>query len=592
MQSVVARNVLGELQGTSNSPRPTGLIHRFAALEQVDRREWAFVLLVTVALLVLTSLPYVYGYLSAPPNKVFMGVMLGVPDHEQYFSWMRELSTANLAANKLTPEANSPVFFNLLWWVMGHVGALLGLGFGPMYQILRVVATGAFFAAVFAVIRRFMADSFERRVAFLVVALSSGLGWVLVVSKYSLTPGQLLFPIDVFIAEGNTFLDVMAYPHFVAAGLYVLVFELVLIGLKRRSLVYSWGAGLLAFVLGWAHAYDLILVYGVLGLFILALGWRDRAVPRFMISSLAIIGLVSVWPALYSVLLTRLDPIWREVLAQFSNAGVYSPNPFHLLIVMGIPLMLALAGLLTSKPLRLRGITDERVFLRVWFVANLFLLYIPTDYQVHMLNGLQVPTAILATGFLFSYGVPRIDPLIGLFRRIVSRLTGKQLLAAILIAAVVPTNLYLWSWRFVDLSRHDYPYYLHVDEVAALGWLDSHVRGDDVVLSSLTFGQFVPAYTGAHAFLGHWAQTVDFYGKEQMVARFYSGASTDAYRLQLLKSFGVDYIVDGYSEHQLGSFDPARAPFLSLVYSSGAVSIYRFDAPSSGQPLTKGEPTS
>jgi hypothetical protein len=52
-----------------------------------------------------------------------------------------------------------------------------------------------------------------------------------------------------------------------------------------------------------------------------------------------------------------------------------------------------------------------------------------------------------------------------------------------------------------------------------------------VVLSSLTIGQYIPAYTGAHAFLAHWAQTLDFFGKSRMVDEFFA-AGTDNQRRQ------------------------------------------------------------
>lgn len=557
--------------------------------EDAETREWGFVFLVTAIVILITSIPYAFAYLSVPHDKVFMGVMLGVPDHEQYFSWMRELSAANLASNKLTPEPNQPVFFNLLWWVMGRAGILLNLGIGPMYQLLRVTATAAFFGAVYVVVSRFIQDVFERRLAFLLVVTTSGLGWILVLLKYTLTSGQLLFPLDVFIAEGNTFLDVMAYPHFVAAGLYILVFHLVLVGLKKNSMAYSWAAGGFAFILGWAHAYDLILVYGVLGVFAMAVGLRDRTFPRFLIRSMMIVGLVSVWPAVYSVLLTRLDPVWKQVLAQFGNAGVYSPNPLHLLIVMGLPLMLALVALFRASPLRLEGVSDEDLFLRTWFVTNLVLLYIPTDYQVHMLNGLQIPTCMLAAGYLISEVAPRLRSFLPRLPLRLARLDARKTLAFIVLAAVLPTNVYLWAWRFVDLSRYDYPYFLHSDEVAALDWLDAHAKGDDVVLSSLELGQFVPAYTGAHAFLGHWAQTVDFYGKQDMVGRFYSSASSEDMRIGLLESFSVDYVIDGEAEQQLGDFDPSKEAYLSRMYTSGQVTIYRFDGRQDASGKTGGD---
>ena len=50
-----------------------------------------------------------------------------------------------------------------------------------------------------------------------------------------------------------------------------------------------------------------------------------------------------------------------------------------------------------ANPLRLRGLDNKELFLRGWFLANLVLIYVPVDFQIHMLNGWQVPIAILAT---------------------------------------------------------------------------------------------------------------------------------------------------------------------------------------------------
>ena len=98
--------------------------------------EKKFVILVIIGVLIATSIPFAYAYLTTPQDKQFMGIMLDVPDHAQYFSWLRELTTQNLAANKMTPEPNRPLFFNLLWWGMGRIGSLFGVGYAFMFQVL------------------------------------------------------------------------------------------------------------------------------------------------------------------------------------------------------------------------------------------------------------------------------------------------------------------------------------------------------------------------------------------------------------------------------------------------------------------------
>ncbi len=527
-----------------------------------DRR---FLALTIGSLLLLTSLPYLFAYWSAPPDRQFMGIMLDVPDHGQYFSWMRELGQAPLAANKLTPEPNDPVFFNLLWWGLGRISAATGLGFAGAFHLLRLVAAPLFVLLAYRICGWYFSEVRLQRLALLVILLTSGFGWVLVVLKYTLTGGELLFPLDVFIAEGNTFLGVLAYPHFIAAALYVYVFDLFLRSEQDGRIRYALAAGLVALFLGWQHAYDLVLVYGILGAYLVALTFRDRRIPLRLALGLGLLGFVSWWPALYSVLLTTLNPVWREVLAQFDNAGVFTPNLLHLPILLGPAFLLALFHTVRQRPWRLAGLENRELFLHVWFWANFLLIYIPTDYQIHMLNGWQIPIGILATRAYVSQIAPRVENRFQLSPRVSS---------ALLLALVVPTNLYLFSWRFVDLARHQAPFYLSRSEVETLTWLEENATSEDVVLSSLTVGQFVPAWTGTRAFLAHWAQTLDFYGKSEAVEAFYGASAEHSWRRQLLDDFSVDFVIYGPQERELGGFSPGDADYLQLVHQSADAEVY------------------
>jgi hypothetical protein len=535
----------------------------------ISGQEWRFVWTTITAVLVVTSLPYLYGYLSSPPDRQFMGLMLDVPDHGQYLSWWRSFQSSVLVRNKLTPEPNEPLFFNLLWWVLAQVSRWTGLGYAPVYQAFRWVAGGSFLWATYRLIAQFLPKVRQRRTAFLLVTFSSGLGWVLVVLKYTLTRGKLLFPLDVYIAEGNSFLCILGYPHFAFAVTFIaLIFEFVWRGWREERTKYMIIAGALALLLGWMHAYDLLLIYGVMGTFALLIWLKQRAFPWPLFWGGVIVFALSCSGAIYSVILTTADPLWEEVLAQFANADVYTPSPPHLVILFGFSLIAAVATWVGLA--RRKRWNEENLFVMGWFLAGAALNYIPTDFQIHMLNSWQIPMMILVTKGLYDF----IAPPIGNWRPVTGE-KATRWVVAVFVMAVLPTNLYLWAWRFVDLARHNYPYYLHCDEVTALEWLDENIEPEDIVFSSLTIGQYVPALSGNTAFLAHWAQTVNFYDKQNRVARFFEAATPDAERAETLHTFGVDYIFYGPAERDLGDYDPATAPWLALTFSTSQVEVYR-----------------
>lgn len=547
-----------------------------ASTDQPTRAEWRFVAIVTLGILLLTSLPYVYAALSAPPDKHFMGFVLNTSDHAQYLWWYRGFQNAWLISNRQTPEVNPPVFFNLLWFVLGRMGKYTGLDYRWVYQIFRLL-TAAFLPPILYIwCARYFSDLTRRKTAFLVLVLGAGLGWVQIVLKYTLWHGELYYPLGVYLAEGNFFLNLMAYPHFAeAAGFILLIFWLLLRSEDTDDLRYAWGAALAAFLLGWQHTYDLILVWGIPGLYALARWWQMRRFPWHWFKALLIVGLISFPPALYSVLLTSLNPIWKEVLAQFDNAGVFTPDPLRMFIPLGVPLILGLGGALTTlrvaaKPQKAAPTQRSRLrtFLVVWFFGGWALTYIPTDFQIHMINSWQVPIVLLGVDFWFEKAFPWLT-------KRWQRLASPVLAATVLLAAVIPTNGYIFLWRFLDLHRYNYPYFLHQSEYDAMQWLDANTPQDAIVLSAYEPGRYIPGISGRRAFLSHWAQTVDFYGKRDFVLAFFDPATPDARRRQVLDEFGVDYILYGPAERALGAYQPAQSAWLEAVFDEGGVSIYQ-----------------
>jgi hypothetical protein len=548
------------------------------SLPTIERREWRFVWAMAIFVLILTSLPYLYGYLTTPVGKQYMGIMIDVPDHTQYFSWMREQSQHLLISNKLTPEPNKPIFFNLLWWILGQPMRWWGLNYAVMFQALRVIATLAFLPAAYRICAWFLPTVLMRKTAFLLIVFAGGFGWLLIVGKYllHLTDLPLHIQLLLYIVEPNTFFSILSTPHLVAAALYVFVFDLVLIGETKGQLRYAVIAGLFALFLGLQHAYDLFLMYGILGAYGLLRVLRDRKIPLYLLWTGLILGGISFWPGIYSALLTSLDPIWRAVLSQYGDAGVFSPNPLLIWVLMGPTFLVALYKLFRCHFWQIRQKDNRQLFLIGWFWINFILLYIPTDFQIKMLNGWQIPIAIWATLALFDHIIPGVEKFIQArnWSFPIQKLQTFAMVSLLVIA--MPTNLYLWAWRFIDLGRHTYPYYLRQDEVKALDCLSQQGVGDDTVFSSQMIGQYIPMLTGKHAFVAHWAQTVRYAEKLSWSEQFFKAETDDDWREKLLNDFQIDYVFYGPTEKALGSYLPNQASFLQpTACYYGEVMVYQ-----------------
>jgi hypothetical protein len=155
-----------------------------------------------------------------------------------------------------------------------------------------------------------------------------------------------------------------------------------------------------------------------------------------------------------------------------------------------------------------------------------------------MISSWQVPVAILAVIGLFDYLIPALS-------RWLKNISLASAAAPVFILLVLPTNLYLLAWRFVDLRRYDYPYFLYRDEVEAMEWLEDNTQPDSVILSAYDPGQYIPGISGRRAFLAHWAQTLDFYEKQEMVAEVFARDVDDQRRREILQKYSVDYIMSG-----------------------------------------------
>jgi hypothetical protein len=210
---------------------------------RISRREWRKVLLYALVIILLTSVPYVLGYVQQGNNWHFSGFVFGVDDGYSYLAKMR-LGARGILDFYLfyTPEPHSSaalIFlpYMLPGWLVGRFISDHDPNLVPaltlVFHLMRVMFDTLLIVVLYHFIAVFLRAPRTRFMALLLATLGGGLGW-------------LLFPLgseppEFFIPEGFSWLILLGLPHLALAraallGGLVLVVKAVV---SRQSSVVS-----------------------------------------------------------------------------------------------------------------------------------------------------------------------------------------------------------------------------------------------------------------------------------------------------------------------------------------------------------------
>jgi hypothetical protein len=199
----------------------------------IDTNDRRFVLWLGISLIILTSLPYLYGWLRTPAGHVYTytGVhALASGDMAVYGSYIEQVRDGRWLFNDLfTSEWPQRPFLNVLWLPVGLLGRITGLSTVLTFHLARVLLIIPFILFLSRFVAAFLRKSIAgfslrtiRRTALLFLAFSSGLGplvadAILPLSNARWRAGYDFWPPDLWVPESNTFLTLYQSPHFIAS---------------------------------------------------------------------------------------------------------------------------------------------------------------------------------------------------------------------------------------------------------------------------------------------------------------------------------------------------------------------------------------
>jgi hypothetical protein len=514
----------------------------------MEERRWA--LLWSALIVGLTCLPYLIAWMAAPTDTQYTGLLINHFDGESYYAKMQQGARGDwLFRLAFTPEPHDGAFVYTFYLALGHLAAALGLPIPLVYHLARAMAGLFLLLVAYRFIARFFDCLPSRRAAFLLLGFSAGFGWLL--APLGLTTA------DLWVAEGFTFLSILANPHFpLAIGLMLLLFLSVLdlAGQTPRPPRLAGAAGL-GLLLAGIQPFAVPIVLVVLGVFLALIAWRERCLPwgEIAVGSTAAVAAAPVM--IYDFYVYNTNP----ALAAWSSQNLTpSLPPWDYALGYGLVLLLAFGGL--AAAFRRRERTD--LFLLAWVGSVAVLLYVPFALQRRFITGLHVPLTLLAALCLERIVWPKV------------RARRQALVTGLIIAFTAVTNLFVPLVSVAGVAQGRPPLVMTGDEAAACAWLGENTMWTDTVLAPPESGQFIPAWAGNRVVYGHPFETIDAGAKEAEAARFYSLEASTAERRDLLERYGVRYV-----------FAPSPAPTLALpslgltpVWLQGDSVLYRVGA--------------
>ena len=547
-------------------------------MKQVESRtgEWIIATGMALAVLIVTSVPYLVGWAASTPERVFVGFVIDVEDIHSYLAKMQLGYRGEWRYHILfTSEPHSGAYLYTFYIALGHLARLMHADLVLTYHAARLVSGLMFLITAYIFITFFLARTSERLLAFILVCWSSGLGWLALLFTGSYKVGGIT-PVDFWLIEMYGYFTVMLFPHTcIALTCLLLIFAFSLRFTEEARWLYLLGAALATGILSSIHAFMVLVVALTL------IGYWAYQFVRGRVLWPQLPGLCAIWlvalPIVaYQYLVIVRNPVFAGWQAQ--NLTV-SPSPWHYVLGYGLVLGLALPGGWWA----LRQL-QRWPLLVIWLLVVVPLLYAPSVFPIQrrVIEGSGIALCLLAVPGLTRYVLPWVERIWQRVRELIGCQTTVPMvhsspvpwLPALLIALTLPSTLLVITSASLAAAAGRPDIVVSRAELAAVEWLIEHSQPEDTILASYELSGFIAARSGRRVFMGHWAETVNLQQKRAAAVRFYSSAD-DTERKELLRDYGIRYVVHGPRERAMGHFDPSRVSYLRPVFRSRDVTIYR-----------------
>lgn len=520
----------------------------------------------SIVILLITLIPLTLAWILAGDNYFTGGTFIAASDKMVYLSQIEEARQGNFLLHNLHTSEPQIGYISPIWVTLGWFSRLTTIPPLVTFHLFRIVLGFIFLYLLYLFITQLFSNIKWRKITFLVLALSSGLGIFTVVRPWTAENMYNYFGVDIWFSEGNTFLTLYHSPLFILSQICLLLIFWWMIA-RLNSAKYREAAliGLIGFFLGIIHPYDIVIVYSICSVWFIVKVFQEKywSWPNFL--KLLIVFFISFIPIIYYFTLKYLSPGFAGWAIQ--NITL-SPRPYNYMIGYGLIFILFLLGVYPAWKSKSKYFN----FLAIWAVVSWLLLYAPIQSQRRLGNGLHIPMVLLA--------ILGVMVLLNKLRKYsFFRLLGKQYfimlsIVTILAFLAISSNLFFIGAEFF---HHTFGgFHLIKSEKNAIIWLKDNLKESDLILSQNTIGTIIPSISGRYVYLGHGHQTNNWLIKKYDVEEwFFKDNKYDQLKYKWLTREGINYIFFSWRERALGNFRPEEKDYLQKVFEEDEVEIYK-----------------
>ncbi len=480
-------------------------------------RENKFLIIFSMFVIIVTSIPYWLGFYLQNDLYEFSGFIIGVEDGNSYLAKMMMGASGKwLFTTPYTayPQMEFFAFFPYL---------LLGKLASQPEQTLQLILLFHLFrwsGIVFLIFETFRFSSIfvkDKNTSLLITVLlifGGGLGWLAIIF-----PGlvQNRLPLEFYSPETFGYLSVFSLPHllFGRAFLFKAFRTMLVVEETNFSIKTILLSGIWLLLSGIFQPINLFIGWFVMGVFLLVKSIRKKSSANHI--KKYIIWMIPSAPLfLYNFFSFLFDPYlstWQD------QNRIISPPLIDYLLAYG------LGGLILALVYK-KGFSQKinhRLFINIWIFLIPVLIYFPINIQRRLTEGVWLCFSIY----------------IGMYIMANRKLTNK-----ILLFTVFVLSNFLFTIGSVQTVQHiAAPIYSPQSIVEVGNYLQNKVVLGDVIIAPFDESNLLPTFVPVKVITGHGPESKNLSEITEKLDQFYKGELTQMQTQGFFEPFNIRFII-------------------------------------------------